>query len=116
MEGIMFGIIYVFILLSVSLNAEDHSVGDMILDDYQFYQFTNKRNQIDSSVGFLSSGRSGEQYRWPNGELPYDTFRLNQQQKRVLEDVSRIKESDERVVEANERAGGESRYESQEKV
>ena len=31
---------------------------------------------------------------------------------RVLEDVSRIKESDERVVEANERAGGESRYES----
>ena len=31
---------------------------------------------------------------------------------RVLEDVSQIKESDERVVEANERAGGESRYES----
>ena len=30
----------------------------------------------------------------------------------MLEDVRWIKESDERVVEANERAGGESRYES----
>jgi hypothetical protein len=82
----MFCIVFVFILLSVSLYAEDHDIGDMILDDYQFYQFTSKRSQSDS-VGFLSSGRSGEQYRWPHGELPYETYQLNQQQKRVLEDV-----------------------------
>jgi hypothetical protein len=67
----MFCVIIALSFFIELFNAEFHHVGDMILDDNQFYKLTGIKSQSDSE-GFQDSGIRGEEYRWPNGQLPYE--------------------------------------------
>ena len=84
---IMFCLIITLSLFIESLSAEFHNVGDMILDDNQFYKLTGIKSQSDSE-GFQDSGVRGEDYRWPNGQLPYEfSFELNPAVRRKIQNA-----------------------------
>jgi len=46
-------------------------IGDMILDEFQFASIAGTQDVGEPGDGAASSGIFGEQYRWPNAELPY---------------------------------------------
>ena len=73
-----------------SINARNYQrVDDMLLDEYQFSSL-GQSSSDNGNIGQLSSGRSNEQYRWPNGELPYtfsDDFSYLPYTKKEIESV-----------------------------
>ena len=80
-------------LMVFSINARNYQrIDDMLLDEYQFSQFSSlgQSSSDNGNIGQLSSGRSNEQYRWPNGELPYtfsDDFSYLPYTKKEIESV-----------------------------
>ena len=56
-------IIFPLALFSVhSVYARSHVVGDMVMDDYQFYKLTGEKQDPTDSDGSLDNGISLERY------------------------------------------------------
>ena len=48
------------------------TIDDMILDEFQFNKVNGADIGDEPGDGVAFSGISGERYRWPNAELPYE--------------------------------------------
>jgi len=75
------------VLFTDSFYAYSHNIDDMILDDYQYFLFTGIKDKGNPD-GSLNNGVTDEDYKWSNGELPYElSNELNSREKKAVKEA-----------------------------